>query len=108
MPEASLSQPTTYGPAKPPKFPIELTSAIPAAAVFPQRNSEGSGHNAGLDPYRPIVATDIAAIAQNELPNRPAATSPKAATMPLLEVACLSVTHSISSARRDCEPGHDA
>src|SRR5581483_182959 len=35
LPVGSLSTPTTYGPTKPPVFPMAFTSAIAAAAALP-------------------------------------------------------------------------
>jgi len=42
LPVASLSAPSAYGPTSPPKFPNELTNAIPAAAE--DRREEAQAH----------------------------------------------------------------
>src|SRR5437899_1641594 len=41
----SLSAPTEYGPANPPRFPTELIRAMPPAAAVPLRNDVGSAQN---------------------------------------------------------------
>src|SRR6202022_1341900 len=43
VPLASRSQPTTFGPIRPPKLPSELMPAIAAAAAVPLMKVEGSG-----------------------------------------------------------------
>ena len=42
LPVFWLIQPIAYGPANPPRFATELTSAIPEAAANPARKSPGS------------------------------------------------------------------
>src|SRR6185437_557142 len=44
-PDRFVSTPIVNGPTKPPRFPIELMNAIPAAADNPDRNSLGSDQN---------------------------------------------------------------
>src|SRR5437016_5313763 len=41
----SLSAPTEYGPANPPRFPTELIRAMPPAAAVPLRKDVGSAQN---------------------------------------------------------------
>ena len=45
LPVAPLSRPTIHGPANPPRFPNELTSARPAAAPVPARIAVGKDQN---------------------------------------------------------------
>ena len=44
-PVASFTRPTRYGPTKPPRLPIELISAIPAAAAVPLSSAAGIAQN---------------------------------------------------------------
>src|SRR4029077_608806 len=53
----------TYGPRKPPRFPMELMSAMLAAAAGPLRNTVGSAQNGDGKEYNAIVATEKARIA---------------------------------------------
>src|SRR5208282_2286289 len=57
---ACRTVPTTYGPAKPPRFPIELTSAIAPAAAVPLRNSGGIAQNGPKVPQIPAAAIESA------------------------------------------------
>src|SRR5271170_4754595 len=57
---ACLTIPTRYGPAKPPRFPIELTSAIEPAAAVPLRNSGGIAQNGPKVPQIPTAAIESA------------------------------------------------
>src|SRR5262245_61727703 len=49
------------GPAKPPRLPIELMVAIPAAAAGPDRNMVGTLHSGGLHELMPILTSVSAA-----------------------------------------------
>ncbi len=46
-PSRSVSQPTQYGPAKPARFPIAFTVAIPPAAAAPVKNAVGNRQKPG-------------------------------------------------------------
>src|SRR3954469_11064275 len=48
LPVRSLTQPITHGPAKPPRFPIELMVAMPVAAAVPDRNIVGMAQRGGF------------------------------------------------------------
>src|SRR6266702_5200880 len=54
---ACFSQPTAYGLRNPARFPMELISAIPAAAPVPARNEVGKLQNSGSVVRMPIVAS---------------------------------------------------
>src|SRR5690348_10076537 len=53
LPVASLIQPIAYGPAKPARLPIELITAMPAAAAVPDRTAVGNVQNTGSVPNTP-------------------------------------------------------
>src|ERR1700722_12041543 len=51
--------PTYQGPKKPPRLPIELIQAMPAASPAPLRNIGGMAKNSPFEPEKPIAAIDI-------------------------------------------------
>jgi arabinofuranosyltransferase len=53
---AVFTRPTSDGPTKPPRFPIELISAMPPAAADPVRNAVGSVQNGPSAPQMPAAA----------------------------------------------------
>src|SRR3954469_11570333 len=61
LPVRSLIQPIAHGPAKPPRFPIELMVAMPAAAAGPDRNMVGIDHRGGFAALMPTLTTVRAA-----------------------------------------------
>ena len=79
LPVWSLTQPIMAGPAKPPKFPIELMVAMPVAAAAPDKNMVGMLHSGGLEQLMPTLTMVNAAIRPNILPVLAAIASPTAA-----------------------------
>lgn len=63
------------GPKKPPRFDTALTKASTAAAAAPLKNRAGSVQYAGMQAYRPIIATQNADIAITGLSRLQAATT---------------------------------
>ena len=57
LPVWSLIQPIMAGPTKPPRLPIELMVAMPAAAAGPDRNSVGMLHSGGFAEEMPILTS---------------------------------------------------
>src|SRR5215469_16342148 len=51
-------RPTVYGPTKPPRFETDVTSAMPAAAEKPVRNSAGVDIKTGKKLYAPMATAD--------------------------------------------------
>ena len=61
LPVWSLIQPISPGPTKPPRLPIELIVAMPAAAAEPDRNIVGMAHSGGLAALMPTLTSVSAA-----------------------------------------------
>ena len=55
LPVKSLIQPIMNGPTKPPRLPIELIVAIPAAAAEPDRNMVGMVQSGGFADEMPML-----------------------------------------------------
>src|SRR5258708_30359976 len=70
--------PIYQGPKKPPRLPIELIQAMPAASAPPLRNIGGMAKNGPFEPYKPIAAIDIPTSAHQVPMVMPAMTSPTA------------------------------
>src|ERR1700694_1966771 len=62
VPVQSRNCPKILGPKSPPRLPMELMAAIPAAAPAPLRKAVGSVKNTGGMDQRPQLAIQIAAI----------------------------------------------
>src|SRR6185503_5182479 len=77
-PVASLSAPMRYGPAKPPRLPTALMSAIAPAAAVPLRNAVGRPQNGGRQLQRPDTAIAAAIKAIAGARSNDATTSPHA------------------------------
>src|SRR5262249_18148173 len=69
-------KPTHHGPKKPPRLPIELIQAKPAASAVPLRNIGGTAKNGPLDRKKPIPAGDRPTRAHQGPMVRPASPSP--------------------------------
>src|ERR1700730_9828840 len=80
LPVISLIQPIIVGPTKPPRLPIELMVAIPAAAAEPDRNIVGMLHNGGFAELMPILTSVSANSTASTLPANPASTRPRDAS----------------------------
>ena len=52
-----LRKPMMVGLKKPPRLPVQLTSAMPAAAALPPRNDVGSAQNIGTAVTTPTTAS---------------------------------------------------
>src|SRR4051794_8555432 len=70
--------PTYQGPKKPPRLPIELIQAMPAASPAPLRNTGGIAKNGPFEPEKPIAEIDIPTSAQQVPMVMPAMTRPAA------------------------------
>src|SRR2546425_1713119 len=70
--------PTRYGPRNPPRFPIELIKAIPAAAPVPVRKSDDIAQNGPIVPQIPAAANESAASSPRGAFKNAAATRPAA------------------------------
>src|SRR6202022_1663999 len=81
LPVRSLIQPIIAGPAKPPRLPIELMVAIPAAAADPDRNIVGMLHSGGFAELMPILTSVRASRTASTEPANPARTKTKDASM---------------------------
>src|SRR5262249_41426427 len=68
--------PIRYGPAKPPRLPIELIKASPAAAAVPVKNWDDIAQKGPRLPQMPTAANDNAATSAAGDLKRPASTSP--------------------------------
>src|SRR3954454_6195221 len=66
LPVASRAQPIRNGPAKPPRLPIELIAAIPAAAFCPDRKSVGRAQKGGRADMTAAMASDNSAMVAME------------------------------------------
>src|SRR5262249_12762101 len=75
------TQPIRLGPTKPPRFPTELMSAIPAAAPVPANDSEDIAQNGPRVPHMPAAARESAASSSTGLVVRPAPINPAAPAM---------------------------
>src|SRR3954471_22221115 len=80
LPVISLIQPIIAGPAKPPRLPIELIVAIPAAAAEPDRNRVGMLHSGGFDELMPILTSVSVNRTDSTVPANPAITRPSDAS----------------------------
>src|SRR4029077_5647262 len=80
LPVRSLIQPIIAGPTKPPRFPIELMVAIPAAAAEPDRNRVGMLHSGGFDELMPILTSVSVSRTDSTVPANPAIARPSAAS----------------------------
>ena len=58
LPVISRAKPIRVGPTNPPRLPIELIAAMPAAALRPDRNSVGKVQNGGRAAMTPAMATE--------------------------------------------------
>src|SRR4029077_1860435 len=67
------------GPANPPRLPIELIVAMPAAAADPDRNMVGMAQSGGFAELMPILTSVSAAITDTQDPADPASARPAAA-----------------------------
>src|SRR3954466_2239880 len=67
LPVSSRAQPIRKGPAKPPRLPIELTAAIPAAAFRPDRKSAGIAQKGGRADMTLAMAIDSSVTTAMEL-----------------------------------------
>ena len=56
LPVVLMMAPMAWVPTKPPRFPKELTKAIPAAAEYPVKNSLGNDQKG---PMRPLIADAV-------------------------------------------------
>src|SRR6476646_144652 len=81
LPVVSLIQPMIAGPAKPPRLPIELIVAMPAAAADPDRNMVGIAQSGGFAELMPILTSVSAATTDTQDPADPARARPAAAAM---------------------------
>jgi len=63
LPVPSFAAPTTVGPTNPPRLPIELISASPAAAPVPDRIAVGKDQKLAIAAKIPAVATESTSIA---------------------------------------------
>src|SRR6478752_8955066 len=79
LPVASLIQPIIAGPAKPPRLPIELIVAMPAAAADPDRNVVGMAQSGGFAELMPMLTKARAATTDIHEPANAARVSPAAA-----------------------------
>src|SRR5262245_40492766 len=80
LPVASFIQPIAYGPAKPARLPIELITAMPAAAALPDKTAVGSVQNTGSVPNTPQAPMVNATIVKVGLPVSVDAAMPADAT----------------------------
>src|SRR5882724_4949826 len=78
-PVPDLIRPTRYGPAKPPRLPIELIAAIDTAALERLRKSPGSDQKGDLNAYRPASAAQMSSSEGTGLRVRPVAAKVHAA-----------------------------
>src|ERR1700730_2026090 len=62
VPVQSRSCPKIWGPKYPPRLPMELMAAMPAAAPAPLRNAVGSVQNTGRAEKKPQLAMQTATI----------------------------------------------
>ncbi len=90
------------GPTKPPRLPIELIVAMPAAAAGPDRNMGGMVHSGGLHEVMPMFTTVSAATTVNTVASfaastRPAAASRQASTTCQVRSPVLSECHDHST-----------
>src|SRR5919204_6553803 len=85
------------GPRNPPRLPVALINAMPAAAPSPRRNDVGSDQNGGVKLYSPIAAIDNATNDTIGEMLSDAVKSPSAAT-----AAQLAVCHRRSPVRSEC------
>src|SRR5712664_210979 len=69
------------GPTKPPRLPIELMVAIPAAAAEPDRNIVGILHRGGFAALMPMLTRVSAATTEITDVAEPASIRPTAAAM---------------------------
>src|SRR4029077_14557657 len=69
------------GPANPPRLPIELIVAMPAAAADPDRNIVGIAQSGGFAELMPILTIVSAATTDTQEPADPASRAPAAAAM---------------------------
>src|SRR3984893_2282783 len=81
LPVISLIQPIIAGPTKPPRLPIELMVAIPAAAAEPDRNMVGMLHSGGLAALMPMLTRVSAATTDTTEVAAPASIRPAEAAM---------------------------
>src|ERR1700733_13963287 len=72
LPVRSLIQPIIAGPTKPPRLPIALIVAIPAAAADPDRKRVGMLQSGGLAELMPILTSASASRTAITLPANPA------------------------------------
>src|SRR6267142_5635637 len=79
LPVISLIQPIIAGPTKPPRLPIELMVAIPAAAAEPDRNIVGMLHSGGFAELMPTLTSVSAATTEITDVAEPASIRPTAA-----------------------------
>src|SRR5260221_6772925 len=80
LPVRSLIQPIIAGPTKPPRLPMALMVAMPAAAAEPDRNMVGMLQSGGFDALIPILTSDRASRTVTIVPEEPAKKSPAAAS----------------------------
>src|ERR1700694_5535341 len=62
VPVQSRNCPKIFGPKYPPRLPMELMAAMPAAAPAPLRNAVGSVQNTGRTEKKPQLAIQTATI----------------------------------------------
>src|ERR1700723_2056956 len=79
MPNLSLSQPVRNGPRNPPRLPRELITAMPAAALAPERYELGMAHSGALAALTPMLMTVSAKMKATADCATPAHTKPRLA-----------------------------
>src|SRR5258705_339918 len=82
-PVRSTSQPISHGPRNPARLPMELMSAMPAAAAAPARMAVGRHQNCASEVVTPAIAKDIPHNAMaGSRPKRTVTSQPAAPTNP--------------------------
>src|SRR6476659_8019858 len=69
------------GPTRPPRLPMELIVAMPAAAAEPERNMVGMAQSGGFAELMPMLTSVSAATTDTHDPAVPASARPTAAAM---------------------------